>query len=172
MSKDKITKEVIEFIKEIEKDKRLNFQKRKKKLLQKYKDIYNVNKVSFDDLIARKIFLKKSRDSYLNILLSLILSAFVSYIYNQSAVVLNDSISGVTRVWSNVLVFVIIVVWSILISSLINGIVLKGYKSFAKYNTNEFEIEIIDSILREHFHLDDIKAEIVQNYNKTNKVNK
>lgn len=158
MKKDKITDQVINTAKIIEANEQ-GFTERKRKLLEKYREIYLSEDITYEDLIARKSFLMNSRKYFLSIFLTLALGLFVTYAFNALNIVLPTN--TFLQIAANFLWVSFMITGSYFLSEKLSNIIYVSDGRSDRYNTIEFEIKLIDSILEEQFHYEDTITDIV-----------
>ena len=163
IKKDKITKQVAKAIKKIEKEE-VTFEDKQKLLLNKYKEIYKSNDLTFEDLIKRKVHLKKSREKFELVFLTVMLSGTVTFLIN---IIYELDINWFINFgeWVYFIYFIIFVIFGVLIYIIIKAILIDRDVEFEKYyNAEKFEIELIDTIIEREFTIVDfdcIKNEII-----------
>lgn len=183
--KDKITAQVLDAVTKIEKEE-VTFEKRLQCLLDEYKQIYKVDNFTYEDLIKRKIYLMKSREIFNNIFVTLILSGFVTYLINIISVIsadninigainigaININIDTILEIWISFINLIIFIICVGLVYFILSKILLKHNFNFERYNTYHFEIDLIDTIIKEHFQFDSVKKDILRLNNRNYKSRK
>lgn len=157
--KDKITAQVLDAVTKIEKEE-VTFEKRLQCLLDEYKQIYKVDNVTYEDLIKRKIYLKRSKENWNVVLLSLLLSGGTTYLikaidrYNINIIAL-----GEFNIAIDIFIYML---FAFILYVIIDKILIKFDFRCDKYNQYDFEIDLIDTIIKEHFQLDSVKKDILR----------
>lgn len=144
--KDKITAQVLDAVKKIEKEE-VTFEKRLQCLLDEYKNIYKPGNFTFEDLIARKWYLQKSVDDFNSIFVSVCISGLISCFVSMvtTCYFQNKDCIQITIIGSILIVPITIIL--VLISCALYKMILQNRKDFDRYGTYEFEMQIIDEIL-------------------------
>lgn len=169
MKKDKITEEIFQALKVIEYEE-VTFEKRKKRLLEKYVEIYNSNNRSYEDedLIARKIYLEKSLENFKSAFIGLVLGGLTSYILKIIEFQGVNLIETTGRTILNCFIISFHIIVFFVMAKIISDQMTQSDRSFSRYNTNEFEIELIDAILKEKYRLNEVKETILNTYSNNN----
>lgn len=160
IKKDKITKQVENAIKKIEKEE-VTFEDRQKLLLNEYKEIYKSDDLTFEDLIKRKVYLKRSKEIFNTVFLGMMLSIYVTFLSNICSNVMNNITSNKYLISLGELVLCFSILILIYIFDYKEPIKLNNSE---KYSTEKFEIELIDAIIEKRFDFDCIKNEIINSY--------
>lgn len=159
MKKDKITAEIIGAINKIESNEK-DFTKRRQKLIEKYIEIYTSPDITSTDLIKRKNYILHWGNHYLTVFLGLILSEFVTYILNALDVFQDVNIP-IIQTEGDYLGLIVMVCISIGVSVKLSDLFTYSNDIHIRYNTMEFEVNLIDEILEKECHLMSIKQKII-----------
>lgn len=159
MKKDKITNELTAAIKKIEANE-VTFTKRRKKLIEKYIELYTSPDITSSDLIERKNYILHWRNNFFTVYLGLVLSAFVSTIFNMFGIV-QVSDNPIVKIWVNCIGLIVVVSLSIWLSTKFSNILTNTNDVQIRYNTMEFEVKLIDEILEKECPLSSVKQKII-----------
>lgn len=160
IKKDKITKQIEKVIEQIEKEE-FTFEDKQKLLLNEYKEIYTSDNLTFDDLIKRKVYLNRSKKIYNIVFLGMMLSIYVTFLSNIYSNAINNITSN--KYLISLGEFGLSLLTLILIYLFAYNEPIKP-NNIEKYNTEKFEIELIDTIIENKFNFDCVKNEIINSY--------
>ncbi len=157
---DKITNKVFDEIDIIEEKKGIYYKhcynKRKKMVLNKLTEIYMDDNVQEKDLIQRKIYLQKSTDDFNSVFVSICISGLISCFVSMitTCYFQNKNCFQITFIGFILIIPITIILF--FISCVLYKMILQNRKNFDRYGTYEFEIELIDEILKNRWE-DDLK---------------
>ena len=117
-------------------------------LLNKLIELYMDDDVQEKDLIQRKIYLQKSTDDFNSVFVSICISGLIGCFVSMitTCYFQNKSCFQITFIGSILTIPMTIILF--FISFVLYKMILQNRKNFDRYGTYEFEIELIDEILK------------------------